>query len=276
MLLYNCHTHTHHSHDSTQEPETYCLDGRKEGLFGFAITDHLDCEYFSNPAMESNIDASFETAKKLKEKYKGDILVSAGVELGDGLFCPELAKKMTEKHPWDVILLSVHAVRMPGWEIPFSQIDFSDKSDDFISEYLITYFNDLYETVNSFDYDVLSHLTVPLRYIIKKYNRTVDIADYYGQIEKILRCVVNEGRALEINTSGATADDMFLMPDIEIIKMFTSLGGEKISLGSDAHIISRFTNGLRETADFLSAEGFKKITYYSARKPIEYYIGGTR
>lgn len=276
MLLYNCHTHTCFSHDSSQNPEEYCITGREKGLFGFAVTDHLDCEYYENPATESNIDASYGAACALKEKYRGKILVSAGVELGDALFCPSLARKMTEKHPWDVILLSVHAVRMKDWDMPFSTIDFSDRSAGFIDDYLNIYFNDLYETVNSFDYDVLSHLTVPLRYIVKKYGKNVCTEEYYGQIEKILACVAKEGKALEINTSGVTEDELFLMPGLEILEMFKACGGDRISIGSDAHISHRLTNGLKETASLLAENGYRKITYYSGRKPVDYYIGGTR
>jgi len=276
MMLYNIHTHTEFSHDSTEKIDNICAQAMRQGLFGFAVTDHLDCEYYENPIVEKNIDASFEAAVHAKQNYRGQILVSAGVEVGDALFAKDFAQRMIEKHPWDVILLSVHAVRMKNWEMPFSTIDFSDKSDVFIREYLTTYFNDLTESVNTFDYDVCSHLTVPLRYIVKKFEKAVDITDYYPQIKRILQTVITDGKALEINTSGWSGSDSFLMPDKEIIALYRELGGRKITLGSDAHTAERVGNGLHETAALLKGMGFDSAVYYSHRKETEYFIGGTR
>lgn len=266
------HTHTCFSHDSQADPEEVCKEGIRQGLFGLAFTDHLDCEYYENPATETNIDLSFEKAKNLRGRFRGNIMINAGAELGDALFCPALAEKMTKKHDWDVILLSVHAVRMKGHDIPFSQIDFGRESDGFINDYLTYYFNDLLETVNTFDYDVLSHLTVPLRYIVKKYGRNADVKKYYPVIREILKKVVSDGKTLEINTSGYP----FLMPDGEILSLYRELGGEKITIGSDAHVPQNVSFGLRETAEYLYNNGFDRLIYYHKRTPHEYYLGQTK
>ncbi len=270
MLILNNHTHTCYSHDGKGTISELCDAALKSGISGFAVTDHCDCEYAEDEIMLNNISASFFSAEESKKIYGTKLTVLSGIEIGEAIINKDFAKQIINLHKWDVILGSVHAVRMKGYEMPFSVIDFSSKANDFINKYVECYFYDLLETAETCDFDILSHLTVIFRYVIYKYKRQQDIKKYYPMIEKILKAVIKRDKTLEINTSGFA--DGYIMPDPDILKMYSSLGGKRISLGSDSHSPDKLTNGLFETAEFLKKEGFDYLTYYKNRSPIEYKI----
>lgn len=270
MILINAHTHTSFSHDGTGTAEDLCREALKNAIKGFAVTDHCDCECADNKLMVSNIRASFFAAEEAKKRYSGKLTVLSGIEMGEVIFNRRFAEDIITSLPWDVVLGSVHAVRFKDFDIPFSVIDFSDKSDEFIDKYVTLYFEDLLETAKTTDYDILSHLTVVFRYIIHKFNRNADIEKHYGIIEEILKCVIKRDKTLEVNTSGFT--DGYLMPDTDILKMYYKLGGKRISLGSDAHSPEKLSLGLHETAKLIKEMGFNSLTCYVNRSPVEYSV----
>ena len=271
-MIYNCHTHTLHSHDSKAPVEAMCDAAIGAKLSGLAVTDHCDCEYAAEDDVFNKIHASVRDAAACKERYAGKLLVMTGVELGDALFDPDFAREITAASPYDVILGSVHAVRSKKDDAPFSRIDFSLWTDSEIDGYLRQYFDDLLQTMEDFDFDVVSHLTVPLRYICDKYGKTVDMNRYRPQITELLKKTVRTDKTLELNTPHANADGGGFCPDKELVDLYLSLGGVKFSLGSDAHCPERIAAGLEEGRRLLLSKGITEAFYFIGRKPIAYRL----
>ncbi len=270
MKLFNSHAHTRFSHDGKGQLNELCETALREKLLGFAVTDHCDCEYASDKCLEENVLASFFESKKYQHKYKDKLIISCGVEMGEALFNQSFAQKIISACNWDVILGSVHAVRIKNIDMPFSTIDFNDFSDELIDKYILQYFVDVNEMLLTQDFDILSHLTVVLRYIVYKYNRKVDITKYYPIITDILKNSITLDKCLEINASGVS--DGYLMPDIDILSIYKSLGGTKITIGSDSHTPEALTSGLSDAAAIIKNQGYDTLTYYIDRKPIRYKI----
>ncbi len=271
-MLFNIHTHTEYSHDGHATVAEMCEEGLKTDLLGFAVTDHCDCERAADTRMFSCLMASYNDAAAAKEQYGNRLTVATGVEIGDALYDSDFTRKVIAARPWDVILGSVHAVRIQGWDVPFSVIDFSGCSDEFIRAYLHQYFDDLREMAETEDYDVLCHLTVPLRYIGGKYGKKVNIGEYDNKIDEILRIAVARDKTLEINTSGCTPDEAHFFPDETILDRYLAMGGRNLTIGSDAHVPERLTNGLEQAADLLRSKGITELTYYLNRQPVHYTI----
>ncbi len=272
-MIYNCHTHTHLSHDSNADPADLCRQCVKDNVNGLLLSDHCDCEYADAVNYNALFQQGEREAVQLRQRFGASLKIHFGIELGDPLFSEGFAKNITAAFPFDAILISVHAVRFSGYEIPFSQIDFSNKSDLFISEYLSQYFNDVLCTIQEFDhFDTLCHLTVPLRYIILKYGRHVDISSYYPIIAQILTILIQKRKSLEINTSALSLNNGFLMPDQYIAAMFITMGGRFFTIGSDAHVPTRVSFGLRNAAHMLKDLGIKEACYYEQRNRIFYSL----
>ena len=86
-------------------------------------------------------------------------------------------------------------------------------------------------------------------------------------LDAILRTLARSGKALEINTSGLRQPYGMCLPHEPIVRRFKELGGEYISLGSDAHSVQDVGKNLSDGAALAKLCGFDKITYYVARKP---------
>lgn len=83
-------------------------------------------------------------------------------------------------------------------------------------------------------------------------------------------------KALEINTSGGrivTKDiETSLFPPLEILKLFKKLGGEYVTVGSDAHNAYDVGRGIADAYDAALAAGFEYVTYYEGRVPLQLKI----
>ncbi len=270
MKIFNSHTHTCYSHDGRGTVTEICKKAIKESIIGFAVTDHCDCEYADDISIEQKLSLSFEESKKCQCLYKNKLIISCGVEIGEAIYNPEFAKKIIDSHKWDVILGSVHAVRINNLDMPFSTIDFSDFSDELIDRYIEQYFTDMYEMLITQNFDILSHLTVVLRYIVYKYKRQVNMKKYYPMIINILNKTIELNKCLEINTSGMS--DGYLMPDIDLLKIYKELGGTTITVGTDAHTPEALTTGLLESINIIKQQGFDTLTYFINREAINYKI----
>lgn len=271
-MSYNTHVHTHNSHDSSASLEELCKNAVREGLDGFAVTDHCDCEFASSPGVKQSVLNSFDEVREFKAAADCPLQITAGIEIGEALFDPVFASGIIKSRPWDMINGSIHAVRMKDYDMPFSTIDFSDKSEKFIDAYLTQYFDDVLEMLETQDFDILCHLTVPLRYIQKKYHKNVKLEKYDEQITRILKEAVIREKVLEINTSDYSFADPFFMPDERITDIYLSLGGKLFSVGSDAHIPEKINNGIRQAEEMLRSKGICELYYFTDREPVSYSI----
>lgn len=243
---------------------------RLKGLFGVVFTDHCNIRLSRTENELANIEAAIKAANALKAANP-DFTVIAGMELGEPLFCLENAKKATATPDVDMILLSVH--RMQKYNVEsFRLTNFAEFTKAQLQDYLTCYFNDLCASVNAVDFDVVAHLTVPLRYTAVKYGIPVDLNQYSRQIEDILKFAVLNGKAIEVNTSNCKGDFINFMPDAELLKKYYALGGRLVTVGSDAHKTENVGNRLKEAANMLKEIGFSEACYFKNRKPILYKL----
>jgi histidinol-phosphatase (PHP family) len=91
--------------------------------------------------------------------------------------------------------------------------------------------------------------------------------DYADILDLILKQVVNDGKGIEINTSGYAYKLESSIPSLDIIKRYKELGGEFITMASDAHTVERVADKFDQAVQILKKAGFKRVTYFSNRKP---------
>lgn len=261
----DCHSHTEFSHDSVLKPAASFDSAKEKGLFAFAITDHCDMEYCEIKDVKTPVLSSVKEAKKL-----GDFAL-AGVEIGEGLWYNDAANEIISSADYDIVLGSVHAVRCED-TAPFSAIDFLKYSTEQIDCYLKNYFKDVSEMIEVCDFDVLSHLTNPLKYISGKYGIKVNIEEYFDFTDGICRQIIEKGIALEVNTSCLGSDYDELMPEKRILERFKKMGGNLITLGSDGHSADGIARGFERAVALLKEIGFENLYYYKNRVPIQYAL----
>ena len=80
-----------------------------------------------------------------------------------------------------------------------------------------------------------------------------------------MRTLAERGIGMEINASGLRAVNE-LLPSLEYIKRFRELGGEIITVGSDAHVPERVGQGI-DKALAVAKEVFGYVCTFEGGKP---------
>ncbi len=263
ILLADMHTHSEHSHDSSCKIEDMLNAQLEHGTKIFAVTDHFDTDLYEKYDIFTPIKSAHSDIDSLSKKYP-DMTILKGIEISEGFWHPEIAAKAINMTKYDVIIGSVHLVKHGELSYAYSLIDFGKLTDEEIGDYLESYFNDMLTMLQSHDFDILAHLTCPVRYIIGKYKRTVNLTRYEEKIDEILTRVIASGKSLEVNTSSFNLFGDF-MPGCDILKKYRKLGGTLVTLGSDAHVANNASVSLKCAVRALKQIGFDKIYYYKNR-----------
>ena len=268
MLLFDSHVHSHHSHDSRQTMEELYRAALEKGLSGVAVTDHADIWYVEKDETFTHIAASVMEARLADGLYEGEVRFLTGIELADHLDGIGNTRKLLELAEYDVVLASVHCVQFGDWDDAYSRLNFDDSvPEEKIQEFLAVYFDKLLLTAQTQEYDVLTHLTCPLRYINGKFHRNIGVEQHRETITEILQTVMDREKSLEVNTSGLGNYYGLMMPDRELLEEYYAMGGRRITLGSDGHVPERIGNGFAEAVELLREIGFEGYTYYEGRQP---------
>ena len=96
--------------------------------------------------------------------------------------------------------------------------------------------------------------------------------DYNDIIDDILHLLIENDKALEINTGAFKFGLLEPNPCIATIKRYKDLGGSLITLGSDAHRTTQIGVGYDKITGILKECGFNSYFVYKNRKPVEYEL----
>ena len=115
-------------------------------------------------------------------------------------------------------------------------------------------------------FDSLAHLTYPFRYLPPQWRE-----EGYGRwrecIDAVLSALAEKGLALEINVSGLRQEIGRTLPDLPIIRRFRELGGEWVTVGSDAHRPEDVGRHIRDGLALAAEAGFRYYAVYENRTP---------
>lgn len=264
--MFNLHSHSIYSHDGTYTVDELCQSAIDNGVKCLAITDHADLILYKQREVYSNISNCVKAVLEAKKKYEGKLKVLLGVELGEEYKEPSLANEIRSLGNYDIILSSIHMLRELGPDFDIAHADIPIWSKAKITSFLKLYYNRILKTVETGDFDVLSHLTYPFRYVNLKYKVDCDETIVDEEIVKILKLLIKRKKALELNTS--TSDLDYFVPNERILKIYKNLGGKLITIGADTHLTKDVTKGLKEGEELLKKCGFNEYYYYELRKPI--------
>ena len=267
--MYDCHVHTERSPDSTQPLDEICETAIARGLTGIAVTDHAEIWHLEDQDVFRQTAASAADARAAAVRYGDRLRVSTGVEIAEAQDDPETAAKILALADFDVVLGSCHSVAYLDWPPTrfYDRVPFDALSDELLTGFLDLYFQRILHIAEEDDIDVLAHLTCPLRYIVGRYHRTVDLRRWSEIVDAVLRALIRREKALEVNASGIGNYYGDWMPHREILERYYALGGRLVTLASDAHTASRVGNAFPETAEMLRDIGFDGAVWYERRTP---------
>lgn len=267
--LFDSHTHSNNSSDGSHPMTFICEKAVESGLSGICITDHCELREYEAGNYERRITQSVFEAGRCRNIFNGRISVMAGIEMSDILYDPALTDRVQAAFAFDMVMVSQHN-SMDGEDLYL--VDFPSLGSDIIDKYMTDYFTYMLNAVKTGKFDTIGHLTYPVRYITGIHKIPVDLSRYDDMIEEILRVVASLGKAIEINASGLSGPLGDTMPSFRYIKRYRELGGEHITLGSDAHVAEKLGTGIPATMQMLLDAGFTHFTFFKERNPIQLKI----
>ena len=264
--MFDLHVHSKNSHDSKQSLDEICKSAIARGLSGVAVCDHADTWFFEKDRVFDVFENCMRDIETAEKTYADRLEILRGIEMAEYLDRPEEADRLLGAHDYDIILGSVHSVLYEDIADSYSRIDFSVMPKEKILGFLRVYLEKMAAMAEKTDFDVLTHLTCPLRYINGKYQQKIDMMDFKDEIYDILKTIIKRDIALEINTSGIGSFYGDYMPHSDILRMYADIGGKLIATGSDAHASQYIGNAFAEAQALLETLGLREYCVFRRRK----------
>lgn len=256
MIKADLHTHSSFSTDSNEPLFEMVNSAKEKGLKTLCVTEHMDMDY---PGGEFILDTESYQKELLRVREQTDIELLFGIELGLMDYLAPKLRDYVGKWEFDFIIGSSHLV---------------DGQDPYYPEYfqnlgrkngILRYFESILANVKAMEcFDVYGHLDYVVRYSPEK---SYDPVDYREIINEILKLLIEKGKGIEINTAGIKSGLGYVHPHEFILNRYKELGGEIITVGSDAHDRSRIAADFDKAEEALKKAGFKYYSIFRQRKP---------
>ena len=257
--MFDFHMHSTVSFDGHDAAADMVKAAQAAGLREICFTDHIDYVKDSD-----DLSMVFDT-NKYNEVYDGlegqDLKIRRGMEFGMYPDNAPMLKKDLMRRDFDFVLGSVHFVDAEDvYFVPY----WSDKT---VFEAERRYLEETLACVQAHDdFDVLAHLTYISKARAHHAPRPVPYEDHREIVDEILKVLVRKGKGMEMNTSGVDRCGDFLPYDV-YFRRFKELGGQIVTVGSDAHAASRVGQYADRACQILK-EIFGYVCTFENRQPI--------
>lgn len=256
------HIHSSRSVDSETDMEAYCRRAIELGLSELCFTEHVDFDpaeantgYFDHKRYQREIRAN-------RERFGDRLVIRSGAEIDYNHRFEEDIAAFLANTAFDFVLGSVHYLDGFNVSEPRSVEYFKDRE---ILRAYGRYFEEVQQCVDFGLFDVLGHLDLVKRYGVDFYG-PFELGSFTEQIKRILETVVNTGMGVEINTSGIRQHPQETYPGLEVLKMYKWLGGQILTVGSDAHTADDLAKDIRVGLEQARQAGFETVWTFEARR----------
>jgi len=266
-MLFDFHLHSNVSGDSDEPMENIVRAAIAKGFTGICFTDHCDLISYEAPGMKLEEcyelwEPSYGEIARVRAAFGDEIEIFHGMELAEIAQDEERARQFANPPGLDFLLGSVHAVT--GYP-DFYLIDFSEIPD--IPGLMAAYLDENIRMAEINVMDAVGHVGYASRYLARQGFPVLDLMEYEDQLRRLFQILIQNGRGIEVNTSGLRQGLGFPYPSLPALKLYRELGGEIVTVGSDAHRAADTGGYIREGYDLLRAAGFCYTTVFRQRKP---------
>lgn len=266
MITADCHLHSSHSGDSHTGMEDMILQGIQKGLKTMCFTEHNDFDYPDSDEGPGSIfllntDSYLYDFITFQEKYADQIRILFGVELGLQPTPPVLRQNavLARSFDFDFIIGSSHICNHKD---PYYPAFYEGRSEE---EAYLEYFASIVENLKKFsNFDVYGHLDYVVRYGPNK-DKHYSYEKYQDIFDTILTFLIENGKGIELNTGGLGKGIHDFNPCMGVLKRYRQLGGEIITIGSDAHDTTGIAGHFEKAAEVLKECGFSYYTVFEKR-----------
>lgn len=253
------HVHSSYSGDCAVPMARMAHAAQKAGISELCFTEHIDIDAPGETDFVVDMDAYRAGFLEVQRAFT-NLTLRFGVEAGLDISTMDRLAAMIEGQPLDYVVGSQHMVfgcdpyHNTLWE-RYTQREIFD-------EYMRTGI----ECAAACDfYDVLGHLGYIGKFCPHQ-DKLLRYSDYTDAIDVLLKTLIDKGKGLEVNTNGLLMT-LSTMPETPVIARYYKLGGEIITIGSDAHREDIVGLAVPQTLAALSQIGFRYVCAFDRRKP---------
>lgn len=263
-MFKDSHVHSTISHDGKSDYSEYLYIAQSKNVSEITFTEHLDFYDGVENSTLTELDLNKYFNMFLHNLRPGYVEgMHFGIEIG---LQPDIKEKVlaaVNNYPFDFVIGSSHITCKKDMAMDKSFFEGLSRKEAYMK-----YFNEIYENIKIFDneFDVYGHLDYVVRY--GGYDeKIIEYSDFNEILDEILKLLIFKGKGIEVNTSGFRYNLGYAHPNAEILKRYKELGGEIITIGSDAHYANDLASNFSEVYDLLTSIGFKYFAVYHDRKP---------
>lgn len=256
--LVDYHMHSSLGPDALDPPEALAQAALQVGLREIGISEHLDTDpldagfgCYDEAAVDRSLDRAREAARPLA--------IRKGVEVCyQPVFHRDAGRLARSCRQVDYVIGSVHFLdrRYP---------DPGDFEGDARHQTYRRYIADCMKAVESGFFDILGHFEYLRRHDDRNGN-TYDPSAYADEIDALLQKIIAHDVVLELNMSGLRRPGEHTYPSRWTLARYRALGGQAVSIGSDAHRAADVGMGIGRGLALLQELGFRFVVTFRNRQ----------
>ena len=260
------HLHTDFSKDGHEKMQDMCSAAQNAGMKHIAITDHIDYDDLLPQNWEiKDIEGPagyIATVRAMQDKFPM-LDIALGVEAGYTASGQQTVIDKINLIKPDFVIGSLHFIG--GMDL-YDSVFFEGKTKQEAYDF---YLDRLYEAIEPLS--EYAHVVGHITYISKgPHVPYADVKVHYNEhkakIDAILRLIIELGLGIEINTSGLFKNVKEMLPHFEIVQRYKELGGEILTIGSDAHYTNQVAFEIDKAFAMAKEAGFEYISIYPGGK----------
>lgn len=266
MIIADYHLHSDFSSDSSTPMEQMIEWAIQLGLKKLCFTDHMDYDIkvVNGYAFTFNPEKYMVKINEMKEMYREKLQILTGIELGLQPHLSEKLTKLIQNYSFDFVIGSSHVVNRID---PYFPEYWENRTKE---EGMQVYFETILENCKAFQgFHVYGHLDYAIRYVPgqPKVKPDYSYEDYKDLLDEVLKTLISYSKGIEVNTAGLKYGLGFPHPKTEVLLRYKELGGEIITIGSDAHRPEHLYYDFDKVSELLKSLGFKYYTTFEQGIP---------
>lgn len=258
------HTHSRISPDARYSMTEMAEAAVRAGLQELCFTDHKSPVGFrgTEPAPSCDWDAMEREFCEARAALDGRLTLHLGAEFGDAPLDFAHSEELLRPAHLDFVIGSIHRL-----SARYNREDLYDVAADNPADaraQIADYLELLLALARWGKFSVLGHMTLPVRYMNENRGLHMTFDGFEAEMETVFRALLENGCGIEVNTNrGHDA-----LPGAKWLRMYRSLGGEIVTLGSDAHTPGFVGCAMRENQRLLRECGFTRFCTFEKLRPV--------
>lgn len=264
MYLADYHTHSTCSPDGRNTMTEMAQAAVAAGLDELCITDHVDVlSWLGEPVRSHDWERARGQYAAARYELGASMQIKLGAELGQATANLARANRFLDDAPdLDFVIGSLHNTAEKYGHKDFCVLDNRDEA--FCRETIGAYLEEMLELAQWGRFSVIGHMTLPLRYMNENLGLHMSYDGFEDRCAEIFKTIIPKGVGIELNTNRGKMP----LPDEKLLRQYRSLGGEIITLGSDAHTPEYVGCQIENRAQLLKDCGFAYYCTFEKMQPI--------